>query len=514
MASKSTSCPLDPIPTSLLKDTLDILLPNITSLINKSLALGKVPACFKKALVKPLIKKSTLDPEELKNYRPISNLPFLSKVLEKVVAKQLNEYMSANNLHEKMQSAYKKGHSTESALLRVQNDILLDLDKKKGVILVLLDLSAAFDTIDHDILLERFAERLGLGGVVLGWFKDYLTGRTHAVYIDGKTSSLIIILFGVPQGSVLGPVEFTIYTIPLGDIIKAHGLKYALYADDTQVYISFDARNEDDLDICIKKTQDCLVDIKIWMTRNMLKLNDEKTEILFIASPYFKKKIPCRIIFVATTEVTPAHTARNIGVTFDDEMSMSSHISNVCKAATFHLRNIGAIRKYITREACIKLMHAFVTSRVDYCNALFFGLPMYQINRLQKILNTAARIVSYLPKYEHITPTLRSLHWLPVMQRIKFKLLCITFKAYHNTGPSYLSEIIKHHNPQRVTKSKDKMLLSPHTKITSNSFGDRAFSNSGPNLWNNGIPLDIRQTVDYESFKTKLKTHRFKEAFG
>ena len=512
MSSKSTSCPLDPLPTSLLKDSLSVLLPVITKLINGSLISGIVPQCFKNALIKPLLKKSTLDPEDLKNYRPISNLPFLSKVLEKVVANQLSIYMTENKLHENMQSAYKPGHSTESALLRVQNDILLDLDKKQGVILVLLDLSAAFDTIDHNVLLERLAERLGISGTAFLWFKDYLTGRTHAVYIDDKTSSLIIIIFGVPQGSVLGPVKFTIYTIPLGDIIKAHGLKYHLYADDTQVYMSFDARNEEDLSACIAKVQSCVCDIKIWMTRNMLKLNDEKTEVLFIASPFFRKHINVASFMVGQTDVKPAHSARNIGVVFDESMAMSSHVSSICKSSHYHLRSIGSIRKHISMEACIKLMHAFVTSRVDYCNSLLFGLPGIQKQRLQRILNTAARIVTLLPKHCHISPVLSSLHWLPIEQRIKFKILIFTFKAFHQTAPSYLCDIITHHQPSLNLRSSHNMTLDPYSHKTSNGYGEWAFSNCGPTLWNL-LPIDVRKTVDYEAFKNKLKTHLFKEAF-
>ena len=181
MSSKATSCDLDPAPTPLLKECLDTLLPSITKLINLSLTSGIVPSCFKHALVKPLLKKPSLDPEDLKNFRPVSNLPFLSKVLEKVVAKQLSSYMTDNNLHEVMQSAYKARHSTETALLRVQNDILLDMDKKLGVILVLLDLSAAFDTIDHDILLRRLSERIGISGTAHLWFSSYLKDRSHAI---------------------------------------------------------------------------------------------------------------------------------------------------------------------------------------------------------------------------------------------------------------------------------------------------------------------------------------------
>ena len=186
--SKNATCDLDPFPNELLKKCVTVLLPYLVKLFNLSLSSGVVPISFKHAMVKPLIKKPSLDPENLQNYRPISNLSFLSKILEKIVAKRLSDYRTAHHLQEKMQSAYKTGHSTESALLRIQNDILHDLDKKRGVILALLDLSAAFDTIDHDLLLQRLEESLGVTGTVLQWFSSYLKGRTSVISIEHSPS--------------------------------------------------------------------------------------------------------------------------------------------------------------------------------------------------------------------------------------------------------------------------------------------------------------------------------------
>ena len=184
-----------------------VLLPVITQIINVSLSSGEFPRSFSHALVKPLLKKPNADCEILKNYRPVSNLTFLSKILEKVVARRLFTYMSENGLHEKMQSAYRNAHSTESALLRVQYDILRQLDTKKGVILVLLDLSAAFDTIDHDHLFELLQNRFGIKGTALDWIKSYLGNRSSSIHINSKTSPPTVTSFGVPQGSVLGPIS-------------------------------------------------------------------------------------------------------------------------------------------------------------------------------------------------------------------------------------------------------------------------------------------------------------------
>mgnify|MGYP000509554728 CR=1 FL=1 len=177
---------------------------------------------MKEALISPLLKKSSLEPI-FKNFRPVSNLSFVSKLVEKVVASQLKKHMMENNLLQKYQSAYRPGHSTETALMKVQNDILCAVDKQRVVLLVLLDLSAAFDTVDHCILLKRLSSSIGISGTALSWLTSYLQKRTQCVVINGVTSANSEMKYGVPQGSVLGPLLFTIYTKPLARILENMG---------------------------------------------------------------------------------------------------------------------------------------------------------------------------------------------------------------------------------------------------------------------------------------------------
>ena len=208
--SSKASCILDPIPSNLLCRLLPHIAPVIKVIVNKALSSGCFPSCMKSAIVKPLLKKSTLNPEIFKNYRPVSNLSYVSKVIEKVIAARLLSHMQDQNLLDPFQSAYRSGHSTETALLRVHNDILRIIDNGSGVFLVLLDLSAAFDTVDHTILLSFLENHIGLKGTVLQMFHSYLSDRSQRISVNNALSDMAGLSYGVPQGSVLGPIEFCI----------------------------------------------------------------------------------------------------------------------------------------------------------------------------------------------------------------------------------------------------------------------------------------------------------------
>ena len=282
----SATCDLDAFPTALLKECLNELIEPLTDIVNLSLQGAAVPAATNRAIVTPLIKKVTLDPDNFKNYRPVSNLNFVSKVMEKVVAKRLLAHIQQNQLCFRFQSAYHTDHSIQTALLRVHNDISSALHKKCMVVLVLLDLSAVFDTIDHNILLSRLRSHFGITGNALNWFASYLSDRSLMVKVGQYFSQIVQLKYGVPHGSVLGPI--LLYTTPLKDIIQKHGVSYHTYADDTQLYLTF--RPGVDINNACGRLEECISDIKRWMLCNKLKLNDEKTEVLLLGSPYFLKQ--------------------------------------------------------------------------------------------------------------------------------------------------------------------------------------------------------------------------------
>ena len=300
------------------------------------------------------------------------------------------------------------------------------IDTYGGAVLILLDLSAAFDTIDHTILLHRLHE-LGIRDAALDWFRSYLSQRRQSVVINGTRSSYRNLSFGVPQGSVLGPILFTLYTTPLGAIARKYQLNFHLYADDTQLCMAFKPDNAESLPLIISNIQNCVIDIKSWMTANMLQLNMDKTEVLVLMNKSLRNPITMNKIKIDSIDISTASSVRNHGVIFDSALSSEAFVNSICKSARFNLFNISRSRGSLTTDAAKILIQAYVMSKIDYCNSLLYGIPDKLLNRIQRIQNYAARVVLRLHKFSHITPALAALHRLPVNRRIDFKIALLVY---------------------------------------------------------------------------------------
>ena len=510
--SSKKSCQLDPMPTNLIVGMSDTLLPVITNVVNSSLSLGHFPSDWKTALVGPRLKK-TNQGTSLSNLRPVSNLQYLSKLVERTVYDQTTDHVTKSGLYPILQSAYRLGHSTETALLKIQSDILAAMDNQRVTLLVLLDLSAAFDTIDHQVLLNRLYVKYGITGTALKWFNSYLSDRKQRMLINGSYSSDFDLPQGVPQGSCLGPLLFTLYASKLFDVVESHLPNVHAYAGDTQLYISFKPEGSAAETDAVDALQTCIRDIRTWMVQDKLQLNDAKTEFLIIGTRAQLNKVTINDLQVGEIKVSAVFSVRNLGAWFDANMNMTTHINTICQSIYYHLHNIRRIRKYLSYDNRKSIVQAIIMSRLDYCNGLLYGTLAVHLGKLQRLQNAAARLVCTVSRYDHITPSLISLHWLPVTHRIEFKIAMLVHKCISGVAPQYLLVLIKIKVSSRYQlRSYRGILLMDNSYRTKKTLGDRAFENVAPKVWNK-LHLEIRKCQSLNTFKVLLKTHLFKLAF-
>jgi len=373
----------------------------------------------------------------------------------------------------------------------------------------MLDLSAAFDTIDHDILLDRLQQLVGVEGSALKWFGSYVRDRFQKVVINSSESELVRLKVGVPQGSVLGPLLFLIYILPLQHLIERHGVKYHGYADDTQLYLEFDPKSATGLSSAIETLERCVGTIKSWMICNKLQLNDAKTEVIIFASPYHHTRITALAptFRIGSSTIEPRSKVKNLGVVMDSNLLMTHQLKAISSAMHHQMRQIRHIRHYLTTETCTQAVMTLVISRLDYANALLAGVSEAGLRRLQVAQNCAARLITGTPRSEHMTPVLGRLHWLPVHQRIVFKTLCVVYKCLHQQNmPSYLSILFVRYVPTRNLRSASSMQLQ--VQRTKNKYGDRCFDNWASKLWNS-MPQNIQEAPSLYAFKKRLKSLLF-----
>ena len=394
-------------------------------------------------------------------------------------------------------------HSTETAVLKVLSDIFTATDQGSIDLLGLLDMSAAFDTVDHEILLLRLESSFGISGTALAWLRSFLSGRTQQVVFNGGQSLLNTVTTGVPQGSVLGPLLFLLYTADIPLIAGQFGLGVHCYADDGQLYIFDRAGHSDRL---VSKVTVCINEIDEWMSSNWLKLNTDKTQFIWLQL----QKIWIDSIQLGRNNVKFQTSVGNIGVMLDNHLSMKAHVQRTCRTCYYQLRSLSF-------TACTSLVHALITSWLDYCNSLLVGISVGLMSQLQSVW-VAARLVMRKRKFDPISNDIRDrLHWLPVKQRIDFKLGLLVYKCLHGEAPSYLAEMLEHrsdnpalHRLRNTAKRGPGKLVVPLSRLK--TFGPRSFATTGPSLWNS-LPTKVTdETLNISTFKNRLKTFLFKQS--
>ena len=497
--------PHDPIPANVLKTTYSVFIPIWTDLVNLSLSSGSVE-CLKVGVLLPAIKEldDIMDCDTYKNYRPLTNLEFVGKLIERVVKIRTDAHFDRNNLGCVNQYGYKSKHSTEMLMTKVSNDLLLACDNKNPTLVMFLDLSAAFDTVDQDKLLCILEEELGIQGTALKWYESFLKGRTQRVKIGESYSEEETLDFGVAQGSILGPPLFNAYARTFPSEVKAK-VKFTVegYADDHQLLKQFNIVFQ--IEVLGEGIEDCFKVIDNWMKTYFLKLNPTKTKIMIIAPPSIRDKITINGTFINGQCIRFVDSAKNLGVLFDSEMSMTKQVNKVVSSCFLTIRLVSRIKYFFITEQLNTMVCSMVFSILDYCNVMYYGLNKELIQKMQRVQNSAARLVMKVNRFDKVDmdKIFKKLHWLRIQERIVYKVLLIVHKCVHNLAPSELCKLFR-----AVSSDRTKKL---DVQSCNGAMGERAISVSGPKLWN-ALPRGMRVETCTEDFKKSLKTFLFSDA--
>lgn len=497
--SPSKSCPSDPLPTWLLVQNIKTLLPAIVSLVNSAITLG-FPTSWKTSLITPILKRPGLDPEDYNNYRPIANLPYISKLTERLVARRLCDFLMKNGILDPKQSAYRCNFSCETALTYVCDYTRAAMDNGRVTILVLLDLSAAFDCVDHRLLLAQL-KSIGVHGNALNWFSLYLSQRQQSVLLDSTISPPLPLNMGVPQGSVLGPILFSIYLLGINKIMTESQIDYVIYADDIQI---FSSASPDDLQQTLQRIEQCVSNIRLWLASKRLILNEKKSEFIILGQPRALDKCSTDSLTIAQCKIITSSKVKSLGVLLDQSLTMECQVNKIRSAAFYQLRLISRIRRSLNNHLTLLLVRAFVLSHLDFCATLLIGMSSKPAAKLQTLINGAIRLIFCLKKRANVTSHCQQIAVLPIHKHIEYRVLCLLHSILTSKEPDYLYSKFSMYEPTRSLRSSNQHLLAVPKTLTKH--GDNCFYVFAAKKWNS-LPNSLRCIVNHSNFIASLKEH-------
>ena len=443
----------------------------------------------------------------------MSNLCFLSKLVEHCMLKQLINHCNTNCLIPNFQSAYRENYSTETSLIRMCNDILWSMEKQEITMMVTLSLSAAFDTVDHDTLISILQEDYWVTGKAQQWFETYLRPCQFKVCRGNEYSTPQQLPFSVPQGSCSGANVFTCYSALLDMIVPAD-ITISGFADDHSLRKSFPAHNLGKPNCMQRELEHTWAVIKSWMDTIRMRLNTDKMEYITFGSKVQLQKISKQPLTTGNHTIQMSSDIKYLGGTLDSQLNFNKVITMKIWKVMSNFTGIKAIHKYLTKQACMTLVLSLCVTHLDYGNTLLYGLPKKSIKRLQMVQNMCSKLVLQCSKYSSATQALMDLHWLPIEQCIQYKILTITYRSIQNRTPKYIMDLLKPDEPIRgniwSNESGLKLKVPP---IKYNTIATRSFSYAAATLWN-GLPTNIRGFKTLDRFKGSLKTYLYRKAFN
>ena len=498
---KSTSFGIDKINSYILKLIINRIGAVVTDLVNSSFKTRVFPSRWKVAIITPIPKVDY--PSKEKDFRPISLLCTISKVLEKIANKQILAYLIKHALLDTCQSAYKPHHGCITALIKVVDDILDGIDDSEATLLVLLDFSKAFDTVNHRLLLEKLSI-LGFQDTALQWVESYLSDRKQQVKTESGVSDFINLKNGVPQGSILGPLLFTIMVLDIRQHINF--ASHHSYADDLQLYKSFKPAFVNDTIISMNKD---LEKVSEYCHNSALKINEEKCYFMIVGSSKSLSKMPHMPhvdIMINNIPIERVYSIRNLGITFDEVLSWRRQVARSIQKAMGNFITISRFKKFLTRESKIILVESVILSMFNFGDVLQLNVSQNLQNKIQKVQNLCLRLIFNVKKktvvdYDELR---RELNMLDMNQRRILHSLCLLFKILNDTGPVYLRDLFTLHEEVHVreTRTSNRNIYLPNTPIS--SIHNRSFKYYAARIWNE-LPNDVQSSKTVDTFKRKVK---------